>query len=394
MRSARLLGVGGVTAVLALSALAACSKGGTTAGPTTGDVAVAATDTTCGLARTNLAAGVTKFVITNSGNQITEFEVFQGTKVLGEVENISPQTTRNLTVELAAGSYDGVCKPGMAGDGVHTPFTVSGSANALSEDQKLARAVTDYTSYIQGQVALLVPKTKEFDDAVRGGNLAQAKALYPIARGYYEAIEPVAESFGDLDPKIDARDGDVDPGTPWTGFHRIEKDLWVTGDISKDKALADQLDTDVNQLATLVKTVQLKPLEIANGAKELLDEVATQQDHRRGGPLLAHRPVGLRRQRGRLEGGHRRAAAGAGGARRGSSVRCGRCLHPGAGGARPLQGRRRLEALHRPDPGRHQGAVGCGQWSGRADQQSGRRHLGSGPGRIGQPDRLADHKES
>src|SRR5262249_53465699 len=98
---------------------------------------------------------------------------------------------------------------------------------------------------------------------------------YPVARGYYETVEPVAESFGDLDPKIDAREGDVDPGTPWTGFHALEKDLWVTGNVSDDKALADQLDADVNQLSTLVKTVKLQPLEIENGAKELLDEVAT-----------------------------------------------------------------------------------------------------------------------
>jgi iron uptake system component EfeO len=121
----------------------------------------------------------------------------------------------------------------------------------------------------------LVPKTKEFTDAVRAGNVAQAKSLYPVARGYYENIEPVAESFGDLDPKIDAREGDVDPGTPWTGFHALEKELWLTG--SPSRALADQLDTDVNQLAALVKSVQLKPLEIANGAKELLDEVATRK---------------------------------------------------------------------------------------------------------------------
>ena len=40
------------------------------------------------------------------------------------------------------------------------------------------------------------------------------------------------------------------------------------------------------------------------------------QDHRRGGPLLAHRPVGLRRQRRGLQGGHRGAAPGARGARR------------------------------------------------------------------------------
>jgi iron uptake system component EfeO len=48
-------------------------------------------------------------------------------------------------------------------------------------------------------------------------------------------------------------------------------------DISKDAALADKLDADVRKLAERVKTVAFKPLEIANGAKELLDEVATKK---------------------------------------------------------------------------------------------------------------------
>ena len=47
-------------------------------------------------------------------------------------------------------------------------------------------------------------------------------------RAYYERIEPVAEALGDLDPRIDYREVDaVAEGLDWTGFHRIEKDLWV-----------------------------------------------------------------------------------------------------------------------------------------------------------------------
>jgi iron uptake system component EfeO len=241
------------------------------------EVAVTASDTACTLAQTDLSAGVIKFSVTNTGSKITEFYVFQGDKAMDEVENISPQTTRSLSVELAAGTYQGVCKPGMVGTGITSAFTVSGSAAGLSSDEKLAFAVTNYTGYVQSQANLLVPKTKEFTDAVRAGDVAKAKALYPVARSYYEAIEPVAESFGDLDPAIDAREGDVDPGVEWTGFHAIEKDLWISGDISKDKALADRLDADVAKLLGQVKTVQLKPLEIANGAKELLDEVATRK---------------------------------------------------------------------------------------------------------------------
>jgi len=269
MHRARLLAAAGLLAL----GVSACSKD--TPSTPGHEAAVTASDTACTLAQAELSAGVIKFSVQNTGAKITEFYVFQGDNAVGEVENISPQTTRSLSVELAAGTYQGVCKPGMVGDGIKTTFTVSGSAAALSSDEKLAFAVTNYKEYVQSQANLLAPKTKEFTDTVRAGDVAKAKSLYPVARSYYEAIEPVAESFGDLDPAIDARDGDVDPGTEWTGFHVLEQHLWVSGDISKDKALADKLDADVAKLVSLVKTVELKPLEIANGAKELLDEVAT-----------------------------------------------------------------------------------------------------------------------
>ena len=57
--------------------------------------------------------------------------------------------------------------------------------------------------------------------------MAQAKALYPKVRMYYERSEPVAEAFGDLDPKIDARLADMkEKGKEWSGYHKIEKALY------------------------------------------------------------------------------------------------------------------------------------------------------------------------
>jgi iron uptake system component EfeO len=85
----------------------------------------------------------------------------------------------------------------------------------------------------------------------------------------------VAESFGDLDPKIDARENDVEPGDSWTGFHVLERDLWQTGDISGSGPVADQLVSDIDDLATRAKDLELQPLDLANGALGLLDEIAT-----------------------------------------------------------------------------------------------------------------------
>ena len=53
----------------------------------------------------------------------------------------------------------------------------------------------------------------------------QKRKLYPKVRMYYERSEPVAEAFGDLDPKIDARLADMkeeEKADQWTGYHKIE----------------------------------------------------------------------------------------------------------------------------------------------------------------------------
>ena len=126
-----------------------------------------------------------------------------------------------------------------------------------------------------GEVDKLVPATKTFTDAVRAGDIEKAKTLFAPARFYYEEVEPVAESFGDLDPDIDARIDDVDDPSQWTGFHRIEKALWEDKSTAGMAPVADKLDTDVAKLKSLVATTTYQPAQLANGATELLNEVAS-----------------------------------------------------------------------------------------------------------------------
>ncbi len=262
----------------ALVALAGCgsSEDNTGSGGGSSKITVTATDSECTVAKTELPAGTHTFAITNKGSKVTEFYVYgKGDRIVAEVENIAPGLTRTLIAELPAGAYQTACKPGMAGTGIRAALNVTGESSSLSDDAQLTAAVAGYQRYVRSQVAAFEVKSGEFAAAVKAGDVAKAKALYPVARSYYERIEPVAESFGDLDPSLDARENDVEPGKKWTGFHKLEKDLWASGDISASGPLADQLMADVAKLKTLVQTEKLTPLQLANGAKELLDEVAT-----------------------------------------------------------------------------------------------------------------------
>jgi iron uptake system component EfeO len=260
---------------------AACSStdtgpGGASGGTEAAAVPVAASDDACDVASSELPAGTHSFQVTNSGAQVTEFYVYaEGDRVMGEVENIAPGLTRELLVELPAGSYQTACKPGMVGDGIRGELAVTGEAPSLSEDETLAQAGADYQRYVRSQTGALLEQTTAFVEAVRVGDVEGAKALYPVARTYWERIEPVAEVFGDLDPRIDGREGDQAPGEDFTGYHRIEQALWVGGTTEGMTPYADRLLADVQEVVALADATTLEPLQLANGAKALLDEIAT-----------------------------------------------------------------------------------------------------------------------
>ena len=257
-------------------ALAGCGSDSKSGGTSTGgsghkEVAVKITDAGCEPARLTLAAGPTTFLVENDGaTKVTEFEVLDGATILGEAENIAPGLSGEFSLTLKPGTYTTYCPGGTTSErgtlevtgGVATPA----SAEATS-------AVAAYRKYVQEQTDLLVDETTRFAKAVKTGNIAEAKRLYPAARRPYERIEPVAESFGDLDAAIDAREGDVDP-QDWTGFHPLEKALWKTGSLRDGAPLADQLVEDVQLLDSRIQTMSLESAQIANGSVELLGEVS------------------------------------------------------------------------------------------------------------------------
>jgi iron uptake system component EfeO len=249
---------------------------------------VTASDTTCELSATTAPSGNLRFSVTNSGTQVNEFYLLasDGLRIVGEVENIGPGLTRDLVLQAAPGQYVTACKPGMVGDGIRADFTVtdSGESPAATEDEKalVEQATTLYAAYVRDQTDQLLTKTKEFTQAYAAGDDDRARQLYAVARVHWERVETVAESFGDLDPEMDAREADLEPGQTWTGWHRIEKDLWPAR--AKDytaltaaqrKQYADNLLTNTTTLHERTRTMTFTADQIANGSKGLLDEVAT-----------------------------------------------------------------------------------------------------------------------
>lgn len=260
-------------------ALTACTEKETPVATGGGDIIVDANDSSCDVGATSAQTGSSTFQVTNNGSKVTEFYVYgEGDRVMGEIENIGPGVSRQLIVALPEpATYQTACKPGMVGDGIRGDFVVTGEAVSTDADGTLAEAADGYKRYVVSQVTALQETTATFVDAVKSGDVESAKAQFPIVRTYYERIEPVAESFpDDLDPRIDLREPDVEPGAEWTGFHRLEKDLWAQGVQPDTGAVADQLKADVDELVAGVQSPDfvVDPITVAGGAQGLLDEVA------------------------------------------------------------------------------------------------------------------------
>ncbi|MET7568845.1 iron uptake system protein EfeO [Streptomyces sp. NPDC005492] len=275
MRAVRLPVVTAVAAAAALTAVTACTA---KSDAKDGDaIQVTAADSKCTTSATSIPAGQVTLKIENTGSKATEVEIlFPDDRIVSEKENIGPGTKYTLTAEVKAGSYEIACRPGMKGLGVRQKLTVTGSGTTAKRNPTLDKAVAAYREYAQEQADATIPKVETFVNAIKAGDLTAAKNAYAPSRVGWERTEPIAESFGDIDPKTDTRADGLEAGQKWTGWHRLEKSLWADKKITAtDKSLADELLTDLKDWQKRVGKAEITPTSMANGAKELLDEVAT-----------------------------------------------------------------------------------------------------------------------
>lgn len=266
-----------------VSSSATASGTAANGGPVT--VSISITDAKgCVASPDTVPAGAVTFDVKNlDATGITELELVSDQRIVGERENLTPGFGSTFSVRVDGGSYEIYC-PGGATE--RTPFTVTGKAAAAGSNNETAllqQAAVDYATYVDNQIEFLLPPVQELVTAIKAGDLKAAQAAYAKARPFYERIEPVAESFPDLDSAIDLRIGDVEAGTEWTGFHPIEKGLFQAKSTKGLNPLAAKLLVDIKDLQTKAKALSVdtvanngkgyQPFEIANGASGLLDEV-------------------------------------------------------------------------------------------------------------------------
>ncbi len=262
---------------LALPALLAAAPGWAADAPAPVNVTV--TDKGCEPSTLTVPAGKTAFKIKNASKRTLEWEILQGVKVVEERENIAPGFSATLTANLSAGAYQMTCGLLSNPKGTLT-VTGGGAAAAAKPAVDLTRQIAEYKTYVIGETDALVAATAKFVAAIKAGNLEEAQKLYAPARVHYERIEPIAELFDDLDGAMDARVDDFEKkekDPKWTGFHRIERVLFIERTTKGLDSLADKLAADTTELRKRLDTLDIPAQAMVGGAGELIEEVAAKK---------------------------------------------------------------------------------------------------------------------
>jgi iron uptake system component EfeO len=294
-RATTLATLGAVTAVTAL-ALTGCAGTGPSvqdAAQRSGKVARVSITLTndgsdaCAVSTTSVPAGPVTFTVENqSSTAITEVELLQDQRILGEKENLAPGLDPvRFTATLSGGKYQVYC-PGAEHELTNLTVTGDVDSTAGSSAATLLRDGTKgYAEYVDGQVTDMVAAVEQLQRDVDAGDLAAAKTDYAKARPFYEHVESDVDGFvkkghaatdnaGNLDYLVDMRQSNLDESVGWSGFHAVEKDLFEAGAITDGtKRTAADLTENVQLLAKLVPTLDYKPEDLANGAAGLLEEV-------------------------------------------------------------------------------------------------------------------------
>lgn len=241
-------------------------------------------------------AGRTTFTIVNQSKRALEWEILDGVMVVEERENIAPGFSQTMTVKLHPGTYDITC--GLLSNPrgkLHvTPSAESDAEAARPSLVHYVGALAEYRVFLALETGTLEDATQALVDALKAGDLTQARTLYAPAHQAYKRIEPMAELFSDLDTRLNARadyfeQREADPG--FTGFHRIEYLLFAKNDAKAALPVAAQLQTDIEALKTRLRALAIPPERMAASAAKLLRRVADNlpgggEDHYGHGELV------------------------------------------------------------------------------------------------------------
>jgi iron uptake system component EfeO len=192
---------------------------------------------------------------------------FSLTSAAGRRAGLAALLTASTLAFAACGDDDETTSETSA----ETTTATTAAGGELSPEAQAA--VDDYREFAVTNAEDHLAMFGEFADAVEAGDIEEAQAIYPEARQPWERIEPIAGLVGDLDPALDAREGDV-PANTWGGWHFFENELWTKENTEGLEDYIEETRADAEELVEVAETVEMTPTDVATGSVDLLGEVS------------------------------------------------------------------------------------------------------------------------
>ncbi|QHA10114.1 EfeM/EfeO family lipoprotein [Streptomyces broussonetiae] len=245
-----------------------------------GHIAVDVSQSRCGQGWTRPGPGVRTFDLRNSSDGAAEvyLEDPGSQAVYGEVEDIGPGTTRQLTVRLGKGAYAFKCVPddadAVTGPTVRITSGQPGPAAAPVTEHDLIPPALAYQKWIGGGLDDVVRLTTTLKDAIDRGDLGTARSDWLPAHLEYERLGAAYDAFGDADAQVNGTDAGLPDGVHdkgFAGFHRIEYGLWHGESADGLRAPAAVLVKAVTRLRDSWSQTRMDPAQLGLRAHEILE---------------------------------------------------------------------------------------------------------------------------
>jgi iron uptake system EfeUOB component EfeO/EfeM len=203
--------------------------------------------------------------------------------VYGRIEMVAPGTSAEMPVEVGAGVFTVSCSPGSGTTSASAQFAITngpttpalGVAPVTFRD--FVTPINTYELYVGGQLTALARDLRPLRASVAAGDLVAAEADYPNVHAYWERIGAEYDAFEPLSDAINGNAfglarGENDPA--FTGFHKLEAELWEGAPTGATLSTIDTLAADVTKLLTQI-TVQ--PADYVVRAHEIIENALQEQ---------------------------------------------------------------------------------------------------------------------
>jgi iron uptake system component EfeO len=199
--------------------------------------------------------------------------------VYADVEPFGAGTRFDMHLPLAAGRYALACLIEDSAPVVGPARTITGAAVGtpgvrILAQSELVPATQRYERWVRRQLRPLQRDTHRLHVLVQRGDQKTARSAWLTAHLAYQRLGATYDGFGDLGDAIDGLPSGLPEGTSdpaWSGFHRVERDLWGGARGDRLRADAATLDRAVQQLPALVRNTHLDPLTLTLRAHEITE---------------------------------------------------------------------------------------------------------------------------